>query len=1108
DPINVSGNENFTFVNGISEGSGTEGDPYIIENWLIRAENSHGIWIENTDQDFIIRNCSVYDGSGASKIGVKFEGVTDGKIENCFVESNYDGIRLNESSGNILINNTVKNSENSGICLDNSDKNIVDNCTSKGNGLSDGIVLRNGANNNLIDGCTISNNSDFGVGIIFGADSNIFRGCLIENNDRGLYISSSRFNRIFNNNFENNGYGSFISGDNNRIFHNNFLSNDNQAYDIGSNSWSKDYPKGGNYWRDYSGKDENRGENQNIWGHDGMGDIPYGISGDNNQDRYPLVRLWESGRLMRHSPILIDGNDNFAPANGVINPNASGTENDPYIIENLSIDASSTRGLWIRYTDAHFIVRNCLIENGSSDSDGIYLKDLKNGRIENCTLRSNLNGIHLYYSSKTRISGNSCSGSDSHGVYLYQSDNNFIDNNSLVNENIYGIYLDRSSKNVISQNSSFNNKAHGIYLNRSDNNSIENNISENNSFYGIALYVDSDNNSLVSNSCYANKIGIRIRNSSDNNTLIGNKCLNNIYGVRIVSSLDVTMKNQAISNSQYNFGVAGSKVSHFVHDIDETNLIEGRPIRYLVDNEGGSIDNSLRVGYLALVRCENIRIEDLTLERNDQGILLASSQNIVIQNCELENNNFGLYAFSSDNNHIYHSNFINNENQVYVDGSNSWDNGYPSGGNYWSDYTGVDENKGKNQNISGGDGIGDEPYEVSGESSLDRYPFMEAWPPTSDVQVLIYPSEDNAPPGMELAYEVSVINTGSSFDSFALNISDNQGWDLSLDDSLFENVAPGENRTTVLRVAIPENENLGVEDNIVVTATSQENEQVSDTSTCIALSTGFVRRVVISISPAWEDLVPGDTVQFGVTVCNEGNVPDNYSLSTFDDGGWILSLADNLFVGISAGESSNTTLSVTAPDNDNITGIEDNITVTVSSLENENVSDSTGCVAYVGGEQIVELDLSSDWNLVGLPVVNENTTKESLFENSGVDPLLVTMLELEGGSLTPVGLTESLSDNVGYYVKPPSAVTVSTSGIPKDSDNLRLVADWNLIGLPVVDDNTTKGSLFEGSGVDPLLVTMLKLESGSLTPVGLTEPLENDKGYYVKPPSPVTINCP
>ena len=62
---------------------------------------------------------------------------------------------------------------------------------------------------------------------------------------------------------------------------------------------------------------------------------------------------------------------------------------------------------------------------------------------------------------------------------------------------------------------------------------------------------------------------------------------------------------------------------------------------------------------------------------------------------------------------------------MYDDGVNIWDNGYPSGGNYWDDYTGEDNFHGPNQNFPGGDGIGDTRYYIPEYNNTDNYPFME-----------------------------------------------------------------------------------------------------------------------------------------------------------------------------------------------------------------------------------------------------------------------------------------------------------------------------------------------------------------------------------------------
>ncbi|UCG68719.1 MAG: hypothetical protein JSV09_13080, partial [Thermoplasmata archaeon] len=47
---------------------------------------------------------------------------------------------------------------------------------------------------------------------------------------------------------------------------------------------------GGNFWSDYTGKDSYSGINQDIFGSDGLGDIPYDIFGGTEKDQYPLLR--------------------------------------------------------------------------------------------------------------------------------------------------------------------------------------------------------------------------------------------------------------------------------------------------------------------------------------------------------------------------------------------------------------------------------------------------------------------------------------------------------------------------------------------------------------------------------------------------------------------------------------------------------------------------------------------------------------------------------------------------------------------------------------------------------------------------------------------------
>jgi parallel beta-helix repeat protein len=108
---------------------------------------------------------------------------------------------------------------------------------------------------------------------------------------------------------------------------------------------------------------------------------------------------------------------------------------------------------------------------------------------------------------------------------------------------------------------------------------------------------------------------------------------------------------------------------------------------------------------------------------------------------------------SSDNNALYHNNFLNNHATAYEPHSfqsgmgveyyyfknNTWDDGYPSGGNYWSSYTGTDANE---------DGIGDTPFGVF-ENQTDHYPLMK--PYTHRLLISLTPSPTSAPDSVDAA---------------------------------------------------------------------------------------------------------------------------------------------------------------------------------------------------------------------------------------------------------------------------------------------------------------------------------------------------------------------
>jgi parallel beta-helix repeat protein len=489
----------------------------------------------------------------------------------------------------------------------------------------------------------------------------------------------------------------------------------------------------------------------------------------------------------------------------------------------------------------------------------VYGEDAKDVNIWNFTIRGSNNawGIFILFEANTHIENNIITN-NSGGIVADFSDNNTFINNTVINNKFEGILFLYSSGNIMRNNTINGNKynfgilespfIHDIdksnlvngkpiyYLkNQSDllinpssypntgylalinctNITVEN-LNVTNNYNGILL-ADTKNSTLRNNNFENNSRGMDITDSS-NNTIQGNNVTDNTWlGISLVHSPNNRYRQNNLVGNRLNFKVRGDHLSDFLQDIDTSNTVDGKNMRYLINCTDLVVNPSTfdNTGYLAFVNCDNVTAENFSTENNELlfaftqnssitentvtsgGISLThcsfinltgnaivngesgisiyqSHNNTIVKNKVVQNTEHGIYLQTSSNNTIFSNNLKSNDmgarlvessnntifrnnvtdsrdygiilydcsyNKIFHNNfnntipkwqaicsdciGNDWDGGYPSGGNYWSNYNGTDLYSGTYpQNQPGSDGIGDTFYTSFG-TIADRYPLMQ-----------------------------------------------------------------------------------------------------------------------------------------------------------------------------------------------------------------------------------------------------------------------------------------------------------------------------------------------------------------------------------------------
>ncbi len=274
----------------------------------------------------------------------------------------------------------------------------------------------------------------------------------------------------------------------------------------------------------------------------------------------------------------------------------------------------------------------------------------------------------------------------------------------------------------------------------------------------ISLIGEDRYNTVIDGSKFGTVIEITVSNVS-----IGNLTVRNAgssvedFGIKL-SSVENCKVNRNFLIGNGNGGImlyqsiGNAVIANILEDTGTTGIILYSSSNNTVSEN--TVQNASRYG-IALQNCTNCSVAGNTVTSSYEGIaLLASDENSVSRNKVTEsashgirlddpsdyntftentvtnNSGYGFWMWYSSHNLFYH-NLCNDSKNVLVlsapehgyNSTNTWDNDYPAGGNYWSDYNGQDLYSGPYQNETGSDGTGDTPYIID-KYNVDRYPLM------------------------------------------------------------------------------------------------------------------------------------------------------------------------------------------------------------------------------------------------------------------------------------------------------------------------------------------------------------------------------------------------
>ncbi len=655
-----------------------------------------GIFTEYTDGHHL-EGCRIFNNTGW---GMRTQGSCNNiTILNCSIFNNSDsGLRLSSYSYHIIVRGcSIYGNHIHGAYIPVDDGSIVEDCVVHHNQY-DGFHI-SGPDNIVVRNNHIHNNSEDGIDIAVGDSVHVYGNTICDNDAYGLELTSSIRIHIYWNTFKGNNKTpqGFQDGD-----------NDDEHWDNGSV---------GNYWSDYNGTDSDG---------DGIGDISYELNGDANaSDDHPLMAPW-NGSLHPYEP------EHDGKLSGYVEDGSGDPIKDVLISleyhDRLQQTKTDTNGsyvmndIWIcnctkkvtAYAQGYRSVTSS-IGIGNDTWHNITMEEVHTWTVDDD------NGSWAEYNTIQGAIDNSRAG-DTILVYNGTYTEDLLIEKKLT---IIGNGTDRTT--IISYNRS-------ITVDVQSSNCVIKNILVSGDEDGIGIWVERANISLLRVDVKRFNVGVRIEYSSGHQIKECDFYENGDYGFYTTDDCNnMTLEDCSMfNNTERGLGIGGYTYDNTIRNCSIYS--NGKQGAYLNAIHKGTVfencevfDNGLdgfhvHISYGVTFR-NNVfhNNSDDGLDFNYDAIDVTIYGNLFRDNGEYGVELGAPSSDSSRENMVYWNTFINNGklSQAYdnKDDDNLWDNG--SVGNYWSDYDGSDTN---------GDGIGDEPYNIGGNSDItDRYPLIAPW---------------------------------------------------------------------------------------------------------------------------------------------------------------------------------------------------------------------------------------------------------------------------------------------------------------------------------------------------------------------------------------------